>query len=128
MWTKDASPTTARLAAVRWVAEDVCVIGGAGVLLVGRPGRWVEVRHDFQDETFLCVERWAGRCFVCTASERVFELLLDGTPSLVPVDAKSVWLSATDERVYFLGRGSITSLSAAGWRDESPPPALMVGG
>jgi hypothetical protein len=131
IWTQEDSPTNIRLATIRHVGASTYVIGGAeGVLLVGNAGHWHTVSHEFSDQTFRCVEEWAGRCFVCSESEQLFELHLDDVPRLRPLALEVLptvnWVAATEDRAYFLGRNVVWSLGTDGWRDESPPPTMMA--
>lgn len=130
-WRQEESPTNIRLADVRSIDSVRYVIGGAdGVLIVGEPGRWETVDHEFPTETFRRIEKWSGRCFVCTESGLVFELLLADTPTLVPFSIPGMqaayWIAANSQRIYFLSATAIFSLGDDGWQDESPPPALMA--
>ncbi|RYF81965.1 MAG: hypothetical protein EOO29_08715 [Comamonadaceae bacterium] len=131
LWRREESPTNIRLADVRCMDASTYVIGGAdGVLMVGAPGRWQMVDHDFPAETFRRIEKWSGRCFVCTESGMVFELSLAGAPALAPLPVAGLqavyWIAASAKRVYFLGASSVWSLGDDGWKDESPPAALMA--
>lgn len=57
-WRQEDSPTNIRLADVRCVDSRSYVIGGAdGVLMVGEPGRWQMVDHEFSSETFRRIEK-----------------------------------------------------------------------
>jgi hypothetical protein len=131
VWRQEESPTNIRLATIRYVGAGKYVIGGAeGVLLVGNASHWHAVTHSYGYETFRCIEGWAGRCFVCSESEQLFELHLDDVPRLELLPLKVLptvnWVAATEERAYFLGRNCLWSLGADGWRDESPPSDLMT--
>lgn len=118
-WQRDASAIDADFFDVRRVGERF-VIGGDGVLLVGDVGDWQVVKHE--GERFVSIERWNERCFVAAESGRTFELR-DGV--LLPLEVEAHRLAATTERIFFVGRTQLRSLGADGWRDESPPAALM---
>lgn len=129
-WRQEPSPTEVRLATVRCLDASTTVIGGAeGVLLMGSAGQWRQVAHDFTNETFTCIEHWAGRTFVCSEKGALFELFVGDTPRLESFASEHVpstwWLTATAERVFFLGRSSVWSLGEDGWKDESPPAELI---
>lgn len=118
-WQRDTSTIDADFFVVRRVGERF-VIGGNGVVLVGDVGNWQVVKHD--DERFVSIECWNARCFVAAESGRTFELK-DG--ALVSLEVEAHRLAATSQRIYFLGHTQLRSLGHEGWRDESPPAALL---
>lgn len=130
-WSRVESPTNMTFLAVRCIPDGkVIVCGEKGALWVGSGGVWNEVVHSFSEETFNCIECWRGRCFVLSESGTAYELIMGDVPvlSVIKVDGMpSVnWVFATDRRAWFVGDISVVSLGEDGWRDESPPTALMV--
>ena len=129
-WRYVDTPTNLDLFAVCCLDNGYVVVAGEkGILLVGKDDQWTALTHSFNDEVFTCIERWMGRCFVCSDSGSLYELVLGDTPSLVPMlleKAPAVaWVAASGSRLYFIGENAIVSLGTDGIRDESPPMALM---
>ncbi|WNZ60902.1 hypothetical protein QEG98_34030 [Myxococcus sp. MxC21-1] len=129
-WSRLASPTGMTLSALRSLGDARFVMGGErGALWRFEHGAWSAVSHPYTDETFSCIQTWRGRCFVSTQSGAVFELSAGDSPSLepfsVPGTSRTSWMAATSEHLWFFGSHSVSAWSEAGWRDESPPAALL---
>lgn len=130
-WDRLESPTQATLSSVRSLGDDRLAVGGErGALWLRERGRWHEVAHSLGAESFGCIERWRDRTFVCSEAGALFELALDGAPRLertaAPGVARVSWLAATAEKLWVFGTSQVVSLSDQGWRDESPPEALLT--
>ena len=130
-WFRVDSLTNLALMAVRCLPSGVVVAGGEkGALLVGDRGRWTTVTHSFVDETFRCIEWWKDRCFIGSDNGVLYELLLGDSPRLNPLAVDGMprvsWIAATKQRAWFFGGNSALSLGDDGWRDESPPAALLA--
>jgi photosystem II stability/assembly factor-like uncharacterized protein len=130
-WHRIGLPKPVSLFAVRCLPDQrVVCCGKQGALwLRDDAGSWSEMSHAFHDELFDCIEHWNDRCFVISDAGKVYELTLDGRPTLqrLAIDAMPhvSWIAATPSRAYFIGASTVMSLGSDGWRDESPPSSLV---
>lgn len=130
-WSRADCPTNATLLAIRCVGDKQYVIGGEGGTLWIRDGAaWEEVEHLESAEIFTCIEVWRDRCFVLSESGLVYELVKNHRPFLTPFLVDGVtrvsWITANEQRLAFVGGTKVKSLGDDGWRDDSPPAALVA--
>lgn len=130
VWRLLDVPTKLTWLSVRCLPGGEVVAGGElGALWILKDDVWREIPHAYRDETFHCIEYFGQRCFVISGSGACYELSLASDLALSPWTPEglgcvsSAW--HTSERIWFVGESRIMSLGHGGWRDESPPTALM---
>ncbi len=129
-WHPIDSPTNLTLMTVRCTNDGQVIAGGEkGALLACSRDLWVNIDHEFPEETFTCIERWRGRYFISSDAGRLYELLLADTPSLTKLTIDGMprvsWIASTSHRIWFAGGTSVVSLGDDGWRQESPSTSLL---
>lgn len=130
-WSAISSPTNLTLLAVRHISDERYVLGGElGGIWVLDAKRWIEIEHAHRNESFTCIDRWQGRCFLSTESGMAFELVLadkfEIRPFVVPEIERVSWMTSTAQRLWVVGENKIMSLGEDGWTDESPAAHLLT--